>query len=160
MKYVVLCAGQLYKPFGTTKIWPSWQGGVREGQNLPQNGLNLALEPSRGPQIGQWTLKWTQMVPPTARDWFESISWPFKALQPLYTKKNINYLILWKVLISEILTFTASTDQTIPFSGDFLIFLSLPHDGWLRKIEISWKKCIDWLVEAVKVTSIFFRILG
>ena len=27
-------------------------GGVREGQNLPQNGLNLALEPSRGPQIG------------------------------------------------------------------------------------------------------------
>jgi len=23
--------------------------GVREGQNLPQNGLNLALEPSRGP---------------------------------------------------------------------------------------------------------------
>ena len=28
-------------------------GGVREGQNLPQNGLNLALEPSRGPQIGQ-----------------------------------------------------------------------------------------------------------
>ena len=24
-------------------------GGVREGQNLPQNGLNLALEPSRGP---------------------------------------------------------------------------------------------------------------
>ena len=27
-------------------------GGVREGQNLPQNGLNLALERSRGPQIG------------------------------------------------------------------------------------------------------------
>ena len=28
-------------------------GGVREGQNLPQIGLNLALEPSGGPQIGQ-----------------------------------------------------------------------------------------------------------
>ena len=28
-------------------------GGVREGQNLLQNGLNLALEPSRGPQMGQ-----------------------------------------------------------------------------------------------------------
>ena len=28
-------------------------GGVREGQNLPQNGLNLALEPSRGLHIGQ-----------------------------------------------------------------------------------------------------------
>ena len=58
------------------------------------------------------------------------------------------------------LTFTASTDQTILFLGDFLIFLSLPHDGWLRKIEISWKKCIVWSVEAVKVTCIFFRILG
>ena len=74
--------------------------------------------------------------------------------------KNINYLILWKVLISEMLTFTASTDQTILFLGDFLIFLSLPHVGWLRKIEISRKKCIVWSVEAVKVTCIFFRILG
>ena len=26
--------------------------GVREGQNLLQNGLNLALERSRGPRIG------------------------------------------------------------------------------------------------------------
>jgi hypothetical protein len=28
-------------------------GGVREGKNLPQNGLNLALELSRGPKIDQ-----------------------------------------------------------------------------------------------------------
>ena len=28
-------------------------GGVKEGQNLPQNGPNLAFEPSRGPQMGQ-----------------------------------------------------------------------------------------------------------
>ena len=27
--------------------------GVRKGQNLPQNGLNLALEPSRGLHIDQ-----------------------------------------------------------------------------------------------------------
>ena len=27
-------------------------GGVREGQNLTQNGLNLALELSRAPQMG------------------------------------------------------------------------------------------------------------
>ena len=58
------------------------------------------------------------------------------------------------------LTFTASTDQIFHFFGDFLIFLSLPHDGWLRKIKISWKKCIVWSVEAVKVTCIFYRILG
>ena len=28
-------------------------GEVRGGQNLPQNCLNLALEPSRGPQMGK-----------------------------------------------------------------------------------------------------------
>ena len=48
-------------------------GGVREGQNLPQNGLTLALEPSRGPQIGSVILiltkfgilisTWFQIVP-------------------------------------------------------------------------------------------------
>ena len=89
--------------------------GVREGQNLPQNGLNVALEPSRGPQIGQWTLKWTQMVPPTARDWFESISWPFKALQPLYIKKTLIILYcqkywflkfqLWTIIMANWVTF-------------------------------------------------------
>ena len=31
------------------KILTELAGGVREGQNLPRNGLNLALEPSRGP---------------------------------------------------------------------------------------------------------------
>ena len=39
-------------------------GGVREGQNLPQNGLNLALELSRGPQTCQGHLKWTLSGPP------------------------------------------------------------------------------------------------
>ena len=28
-------------------------GGLREDQNMPQNGLNLALEPSKGSQMGQ-----------------------------------------------------------------------------------------------------------
>ena len=35
-----------FGPFELTEL----AGGVREGQNLPQNGLNLSLEPSRGPQ--------------------------------------------------------------------------------------------------------------
>ena len=34
-----------FGPFELTEL----AGGVREGQNLPRNGLNLALEPSRGP---------------------------------------------------------------------------------------------------------------
>ena len=42
-------------------------GGVREGQNLPQNGLNLALELSRGPL--NWSMtpemdpKWSAQLP-------------------------------------------------------------------------------------------------
>ena len=50
IKDVVLCLGHMYKPFQIIKIGLDLlRGGVREGQNLPKNGLNLALEPSRGP---------------------------------------------------------------------------------------------------------------
>ena len=94
--------------------------GVRKGQNLPLNDLNLAFEPSRSPQIGQWTLKWTQMVPPTAPDWFESISWAFKALQPLYIKKHqLSYNV--KRTDSEILTLPANCGQLRHFLNGFVI---------------------------------------
>ena len=63
-----------------------------------------------------------------------------------------------------ILTLLILTDQTVHFLDIFLIFLSLPHVGWLRKIEKPWKKCIVWSVEMSKVTCIFsqnivFKIL-
>ena len=127
-------------PFELTEL----AGGVREGQNLPQNGLNLALEPSRGPQIGQWTLKWTQMDPSTALDWLESISWPFKALQPLHIKKNIKYLIWSKILFSDISTLLDYRGQLRHFLNGFVIFLSIPSCSILRKITKPFKKCLSW----------------
>ena len=36
----------------------------------------------------------SQMVSPTALDWFESISWPFEALQPLYIKET-QIILTW-----------------------------------------------------------------
>ena len=67
---------------------------------------------------------------------------------------------MWKLAVFGVLTLATSTDQTGPFSYDLIIFLSVPHVGWLRKINKPWKKCIVWLVEVIKVTCIFFRILG
>ena len=39
-KHVVLCAGHLYKQFWTKKLI-GLTGGVREGQNMAQNGPRL-----------------------------------------------------------------------------------------------------------------------
>ena len=52
IKYVVLCETPVHAIWDHKNL-TELTGGVREGQNLPQNGLNLALELSRGPQIGQ-----------------------------------------------------------------------------------------------------------
>ena len=48
----------------------------------------------------------------------------------------------------------ASTDQTMQFLDGFLIFLSLPTYGKLRKIKKPSKNCIVWSVEAAKVKGI------
>ena len=61
MKHVVLYVGHLYKLFWTKKIWLGWQGGVKERQNMAQNGprfyISLASEPSKGPYMCQGPLK-------------------------------------------------------------------------------------------------------
>ena len=130
--------------------------GVREGQNLPQNSLNLALEPSRGPQIGQWPLKWIQNGSPNC-PWLIWVYFlTFKSIAAfIFIKKHQLSLIVKSIDFWNV-NFHRFNRPNVPFWGDILIFLSLPHDGWLRKIEISWKKCIVWSVEAVKVTCIFF----
>ena len=43
MKRVVLYAGHLYKPFWTQKKLIGLAGGVREGQNIAQNGPRFWL---------------------------------------------------------------------------------------------------------------------
>ena len=159
MKYVVLFAGHLYKPFrtiwvdrvgrggqGRSKSAPEWpEFGFGAVQRPPNWSMNPEMDPNGSPNC-PWLI-WVHFL----------TVWSIAAI--IY-QKNINYLILWKVWISEMLTFTASTDQMFHFFGNFLIILSLPPVGWLGKIEISWKKCIVWSVEAVKVTCIFYRILG
>ena len=160
MKYVVVCVGHLYKPFGTMKIWPSWQGGSGKVKICPRMAWIWLWSRSEAPKLVYDPWNGPKMVPPTAPDWFESIFWPFEALQPLYIKKNTNYLNMWKLAVFGVLTLAASTDQTGPFTYDLIIFLSVPHVGWLRKINKPWKKCIVWSVEAAKVTCIFYRIFG
>ena len=136
--------------------WPSWQGGVREGQNLPQIGLSLALEPSRGSQMGQWSPKWTQNNLPNSPWLIWGIFLTFWSITAL-----TNYLNMWKLACNGILTLITSTNRTGPFNYDLIIFLRVPHFGWLGKINKPWKKCINWLVEVINVTCTFFfyRIL-
>ena len=67
--------------------WPSWQGGSGKVKICP--GMAWIWLWSR-PEAPKWVNDpWngSQMVPPTAPDWFKSISWPFGTLQPLYIKK-------------------------------------------------------------------------
>ena len=78
-----------------------------------------------------WSMKWTQNGSPSARDWFESTSWPFKALQSSYSK-TINDLILSKILISEISILAVFCAQLRQCLNVFVIFLRIPHDGMLR----------------------------
>ena len=84
---------------------------------------------------------------------------PLTALQLLVTKKH---QLSYNVKSSEFwhFGFPRFNRPNEPFLGVILIFLSLPHVCWLRKIEKPWKKCIVWLDEVGKVTYIFFRILS
>ena len=110
--------------------------------------------------MGQWPLKWAPNGLPNC-PWL--ICGHFLTLwstTALIYKKNTNYPNMWNLAIFDILTLITSTDRTRPFSNDLVIFLSIPHVGWLRKINKPWKKCIVWLFEVIKVTCIFFRILG
>ena len=61
-KYVVLCVGHLYDPFWTIKIRLGWQGGVREGKNLPEKwpqfGFGAPQRPPNVPRTPEMDPKW------------------------------------------------------------------------------------------------------
>ena len=140
--------------------WPSWQGGSGKVKICPRMAWIWLWSRPEAPKLVYDPWNGPKMFPPTTRDWFKSISWPFKALQPLYIKKNINYLILSKILISEISTLAAYRGQLSHFLNSFVIFLSIPYDGILRKITIPFKKWLSWPWKTIKVTCIFYRIFG
>ena len=82
---------------------------------------------------------------------------PFGCITTALYSENAN---LWIPAISGYFTLAASTDQTMQFLDGFLIFLSLPYVGKLRKIKKPSKNCIVWSVEAAKVKGTFFGIFG
>ena len=55
MKYVVLYVGHLYDSFWTIKIWLTWQGGIREGKNLPEKWPQFSFGALQGPLNGSRT---------------------------------------------------------------------------------------------------------
>ena len=82
---------------------------------------------------------------------------PFACITTALYSENAN---LWIPVISWHFTLLVSTDQTIEFLDGFLIFLSLPYVGKLRKIKKPSKSSIVWSVETSKVRGTFFRIFG
>ena len=159
MEYVVLFVGHLYKPFGTIwvdRVGRGGQGRSKSAPEWPEFGFGAVQRPPNWSENPEMDPIWPPQLALIDLSPFPDLSKHCS----LYISKNINYLILLKISISEILTFTASNDRTRPFSYDLVIFLSVPHVGWLRKINKPWKKCIVWSVEAVKVTCIFYRIFG
>ena len=131
MKYVVLFVGHLYKPFGTIWVDRVGRGGQGRSKSAPE-WLEFGFGAvQRSPH---WSM--TPEMDPKCFPQLPVIdSSPFPDLLKHYSlyilKKHYN-LLLPKISISEILTVTASNNQTILFFGDFLIFLSFPHVGWLR----------------------------
>ena len=78
MKHVVLYVGHLYKLFWTKKIWPGWQGGSKNVKIWPRMDLAfIYLWPQsllEAPKCVKDPWNTPKMIPPTAPDWFESIS--------------------------------------------------------------------------------------
>ena len=75
----------------------------------------------------------------------------------IYIKKNIDYLILSKILISEISTLNNYHFQLRHFLNGFVIFHTPPHVGGVWKITKPFKKWLSWPSKTIKVTCIFFQ---
>ena len=142
------------------------QGGSRGSRGAPGGAGATRLLPTPKWVIKQqnngskpW-LKVPKVCPWPKRDGIYSFMMhlgPFGCITTALYSENVN---VWIPAISRHFTLPASTDQTMQFLDGFLIFLSLPYVGKLRKIKKPSKNCIVWSVEAGKVKGIFFRIFG
>ena len=63
-------------------------------------------------------------------------------------------------MIYEISTLLANPGPLRNFLNSFVVFLSIPHDGILRKTKKPFKKCLSWPRLASKVTCIFLQNFG
>ena len=159
MKYVVLFVRHLYKPFRTIwvdQVGRGGQGRSKSAPEWPESGFGAVQRPPN------WSMN-PEMDPKCFPQLPVIDSSPFPDLlkhYSLYILKNINYLILSKILISEISTLAAYRGQLSHFLNSFVIFLSIPYDGILRKITKPFKKWLSWPWKMSKVTCIFYRIFG
>ena len=88
--YTIICrtmCGTPVQAIWDQKIWPRWQRGSGKVKICPRRAWIWLWSRPDAPKLVNEPWNGSQMVPPTALDWFESISWPFEALQPLYIKE-------------------------------------------------------------------------
>ena len=101
------------------------QGRSKSAPEWPESGFGAVQRPLNGSMTPEMDPIWPPQLALIDLSPFPDLSKHCS----LYISKNINYLILPKISISEILTFTAPNDQTRPFSYYLVIFLSVPHVG-------------------------------
>ena len=112
--------GHLYKLFWTKKIWPGWQGGSKKVKIWPRMSLAFIYF---WPRSLLEALKWVKdpwstpkMIPPTAPDWFESISGvldPFRGLERAPKPKA-------RPILGNILTYFDPPWTPLPTRSNFL----------------------------------------
>ena len=91
-----------------------------------ENTLNISwTHPEDMPKIWQ-NLK---NINDSVTDWPSNID-----SRDASASKNINYLIMWNILISEILTFAANRDQLRHFLNSIVIFHTPSTCGWCGKL--------------------------
>ena len=135
--------------------WPSWQGGSGKVKICPGMALIWLWSRPEAPKGVNDPWNGSQMVSPTAPDWFESPSWPFEALQPLCIKK---YQISYIVKIIDFWNFNF-THFSWPTESLFERFRNFPHPTtcwWGVENYKTFQKVPQLAMKLAKVTCIFF----
>ena len=150
----------IYQGSGGLQGGPGWRQGAPGGARGDKATPDAKMSDKTAKQWLQTMVQSTQSVFWPQRDGIYSFLrhlGPFGCITTALFSENAN---LWILAISGYFTLAASTDQTMQFLDGFLIFLSLPYVGKLRKIKKPSKNCIVWSVEAAKVKGTFFGIFG
>ena len=81
--------------FGPKKFDRVGRGGQGMSKSAPESpDFGFGAVQPEAPELINDPLKGPKMVPPTVPDWLESMSWPFKALRPLFIKKyRLSYIV-------------------------------------------------------------------
>ena len=144
MKYVVLFVGHLYKPFRTIwvdRVGRGGQGRSKSAPEWPESGFGAVQRPLNGSMTPEMDPKWSAQLPLIDLNPFPDL---IKHYNLYIYIKNIKYLIMWNVSISEILTLIIFHGQLRHFLNGFVIFHTPPHVGGVWKITKPFKKWLSW----------------